>query len=118
MDTPTPLTPAVFYILLALATGEKHGYGIMKQVRDDSNGSVKMGNGTMYGSLKRMLADDLIAEAGDHIDPHMDDERRRYYRLTERGKQALNAEMARYAETVSILLKRNLITCSAATGNR
>jgi DNA-binding PadR family transcriptional regulator len=118
MDTPTPLTPAVFYILLALATGEKHGYGIMKQVRDDSNGAVKMGNGTMYGSLKRMLAADLIAEAGDRVDPRMDDERRRYYRLTERGQETLNAEMARYAETVSILRQRNLIARTVGDTNR
>jgi len=109
MDTSTPLTPAVFYILLALATGEKHGYEIMKQVKQDASGKVKMGNGTMYGSLKRMLADDLIAEAGDRIDSRLDDERRRYYQLTERGRRALNAEMERYVETVSLLHKRNLI---------
>ena len=109
MDTPTPLTPAVFYILLALATGEKHGYEIMKQVKQDASGKVKMGNGTMYGSLKRMLADGLIAEAGDRIDPQLDDERRRYYQLTERGRHALNAEMQRYVETVSLLRERKLI---------
>ncbi len=61
----TPLTPAVFYILLALSGGEKHGYEIMKQVKHDSQGQVKMGTGTLYGSLKRMLADGLIAEAGE-----------------------------------------------------
>lgn len=118
MDTSTPLTPAVFYILLALATGEKHGYGIMKQVREDSNGAVKMGNGTMYGSLKRMLAADLVADAGDRVDPRMDDERRRYYRLTERGQQALKAEMARYARTVSLLRERNLLARTSADQNR
>jgi DNA-binding PadR family transcriptional regulator len=109
MDTYTPLTPAVFYILLALASGEKHGYGIMKQVRLDANGQVKMGNGTMYGCLKRMLADGLIVDAGDHVDPALDDERRRYYRLTENGKRALNAEIKRYADTVSLLRERKLL---------
>jgi len=109
MDTSTPLTPAVFYILLALATGEKHGYEIMKQVKQDASGKVKMDNGTMYGSLKRMLADDLIAEAGDRVDPQLDDERRRYYQLTERGRRALNAEMQRYVETVSLLRERKLV---------
>src|SRR6185437_3455660 len=93
-----PLTPAVFYILLALAAGERHGYQIMKQVKQDSQGQVKMGTGTLYGSLKRMLADGLIAEAGERPDPALDDERRRYYRLTELGQQALNAELRRYAE--------------------
>ncbi|MGI8550530.1 MAG: PadR family transcriptional regulator [Dehalococcoidia bacterium] len=109
MDISTPLSPAVFYILLALGTGEKHGYAIMKQVKQDAGGSVKMGNGTMYGSLKRMLADDLIAEAGDRTDPRMDDERRRYYRLTEHGRRALHVEMERYVMTVALLRKRNLI---------
>src|SRR5215471_10779058 len=103
MNTLPPLTPAVFYILLALATGERHGYEIMKQVKRDANGRVKMGNGTMYGSLKRMLADGLIAEAGDRIDPNLDDERRRYYRITDTGRRALNAEMQRYMETAALL---------------
>ena len=118
MDTSHPLTPAVFYILLALASGEKHGYGIMKQVKHDANGKVKMGNGTMYGSLKRMLADALIEEAGDWIDPQMDDERRRYYRLTERGRRALNAEMQRYVETVALLRQRNLLARAALGGGQ
>src|SRR5262245_42295938 len=60
----SPLTPAVFYILLALASGDKHGYEIMKQVKKDAGNSVKMGNGTLYGSLKRMLADQLIEDTG------------------------------------------------------
>lgn len=106
METPTPLTPAVFYILLALATGDKHGYAIMQQVRRDANGRVKMGNGTMYGSLKRMLADDLIAAAGERVDPALDDERRHYYRITDAGRRALNAEMQRYLETAALLHER------------
>ena len=107
-ETLTPLTPAVFYILLALATGEKHGYEIMKLVKDDSDGKVKMGSGTLYGSIKRMLADQLIEEAGDRVNPTIDDERRRYYQLTALGRQALNIEMQRYIEVVSIARKRNL----------
>jgi len=109
-DEPlTPLTPAVFYILLALATGEKHGYEIMKQVKQDSSGQVKMGTGTLYGSLKRMLADGLIVEAGERPDPTLDDERRRYYRLTELGRQAFEAELARYARVVSLASERHLL---------
>jgi DNA-binding PadR family transcriptional regulator len=117
MDTPMPLTPAVFYILLALATGERHGYEIMKQVKRDANGRVKMGNGTMYGSLKRMLADGLITEAGDRIDPDLDDERRRYYRITDAGRNALNAEMQRYLETAALLRERGLIAGIPAEGH-
>jgi DNA-binding PadR family transcriptional regulator len=104
-----PLTPAVLYILLALAGADKHGYQIMKQVKRDSQDQVKMGTGTLYGSLKRMLADGLIEEAGERPDPALDDERRRYYRLTERGRQALNAELRRYAEVVSLAEQRRLL---------
>jgi DNA-binding PadR family transcriptional regulator len=111
-DEPlTPLTPAVFYILLALATGEKHGYEIMKQVKQDSSGQVKMGTGTLYGSLKRMLADGLIEEAGERPDSALDDERRRYYRLTDLERQAFTAELQRYEEVVSIAQRRRLVGC-------
>jgi DNA-binding PadR family transcriptional regulator len=101
-----PLTPAVFYILLALAMGDKHGYQIMKQVKHDSQGRVTMGSGTLYGSLKRMLADGLLEEAGDRPDPALDDERRRYYRVTELGRRAFLAELQRYREVVSLAHQR------------
>lgn len=104
-----PLTPAVFYILLALSGDEKHGYEIMKHVKQDSQDQVKMGTGTLYGSLKRMLADGLIAEAGERPDPELDDVRRRYYRLTARGRQALDAELRRYAQVVSLAGQRRLL---------
>jgi DNA-binding PadR family transcriptional regulator len=112
MDTSTshpPLTPAVFYILLALAGGEKHGYEIMKRVKQDSQSQVKMGTGTLYGSLKRMLVDGLIEEAGDRPDPALDDERRRYYQLTALGRQAFEMELARYAQVVSLASQRRLL---------
>jgi DNA-binding PadR family transcriptional regulator len=102
-----PLTPAVFYILFSLATGEKHGYEIMKQVQQDTLGKIKMGNGTLYGSMKRMLVDGLIEDAGDKVDP--DNERRKYYQLTALGEQALYAEMQRYLQTVLLMQKRQLI---------
>jgi DNA-binding PadR family transcriptional regulator len=106
---PIPLTPAVFSILLALASGEKHGYEIMKQVKRDSQGQVKMGAGTLYGSLKRMLADRLIAEAGERPNLALDDERRRYYRMTELGQRTFAAEMRRYAAVVTIAQERRLL---------
>ena len=112
-----PLTPAVFYILLALASGEKHGYEIMKQVKHDSQEQVKMGTGTLYGSLKRMLADGLIEEAGERPDPSLDDERRRYYRLTDLGSRAFQAELQRYNEVVSIAQRRRLLTNPAREGS-
>jgi DNA-binding PadR family transcriptional regulator len=68
-----------------------------------------MGNGTLYGSIKRMLADDLVADAGDKVDPSSDDERRRYYTLTELGRQVLTAEMQRYHELVTLIQQRGLL---------
>jgi len=106
----TPLTPAVLHILLSLATSEKHGYEIMKQVKQDTQGQVKMGSGTLYGSIKRMLAANLIEEAGDKIDPALDDERRRYYRLTAFGKPSLDMELQRYSDLVSIAQNRGLLS--------
>src|SRR5690606_14325596 len=100
--TFTPLTPAVLYILIALSSGDKHGYGIMKQVEEDSEGKVSMGNGTLYGSLKRMCDAGLVAEADKKVDPDMDDQRRIYYKITGLGKKNLAAELERYQRVVSL----------------
>ena len=80
-------TPAVLHILLALSTEERHGYGIMKQVEPESQGKVKMGPGTLYGSLGRMMDAGLIRESDKKVDPAMDDERRIYYTLTGLGAE-------------------------------
>lgn len=106
-STP-PLTPAVFHILLALSNGERHGYGIMKQVEADSQGKVSMGPGTLYGSLKRMLDAGLVRESDKRIDPEMDDERRIYYQITGLGAEALAAELERYKRIVSLAQERKL----------
>jgi len=97
-----PLTPAVLHILLALSTEERHGYGIMKQVAADSEGKVKMGPGTLYGSVGRMLEAGLIEESDKRVDPEMDDERRIYYKITGEGQGALGAEVARYRGVVAV----------------
>lgn len=112
----SPLTPAVFHILLSLATGEKHGYEIMKQVRQDTGGKVKMGNGTLYGSLKRMLEDRLIEEAGEKVGA--DEERRKYYRLTGLGRTVLDAEVQRYLETAALIRSRDLVPGLNRAGSR
>ena len=104
-----PLTPAVFYILLALSNEERHGYDIMKQVARDSSGKIKMGPGTLYGSIKRMLDTGLIEEAEEKPDPSLDDQRRRYYSITSLGKKLLSAEIMRYKQAVSIAQQRNLL---------
>ena len=103
-----PLTPAVLHILLALSTQERHGYGIMKQVESDSQGKVKMGPGTLYGSLGRMIDAGLIRESDKKVDPKMDDERRVYYKITAPGQKALAAELERYREVVAVAKQMRL----------
>ncbi len=91
----TPLTPAVFQILLALSEQEMHGYRIMQAVQRNSNGQVRMGPGTLYGSIKRMMEDGLIEKSGQRPDPDLDDERRRYYCLTVLGRNTVSEEAMR-----------------------
>jgi DNA-binding PadR family transcriptional regulator len=104
-----PLTPAVFNILLALADSEKHGYGIMLEVEANTNGQVLMGPGTLYGSIKRMLKAGLIEESDERTDPEMDDQRRRYYRLTDLGRRILSMEAERLASQVMIAKSKNVL---------
>lgn len=111
-----PLTPAVFHILLALSTGERHGYGIMKQVEADSQGKVSMGPGTLYGSIKRMLDARLIQESDKRIDPELDDARRIYYQITGAGAQALAAELERYKSIVTLAQERKLYPKTITNG--
>jgi DNA-binding PadR family transcriptional regulator len=112
----TPLTPAVLHILLALSTQERHGYGIMKQVETDSQGKVKMGPGTLYGSLGRMIDAGLIRESNKKVDPKMDDERRVYYKITGLGQKALVAELERYRDVVEVAKKKQLAQGSLTYG--
>jgi DNA-binding PadR family transcriptional regulator len=108
------LTPAVFHILLALSIEDRHGYAIMKQVERDSQGTVTMGAGTLYGSLKRMLDASLVEQTEPRVDP--DDERRIYYRLTEKGRQAFRAEVARITHLATLAAARSL--APEGTGQR
>ena len=95
-----PLTPAVFHILLALADGERHGYAIMREVEALTDGKMRIGPGTLYGSIKRLLAGGLIEESDERPDPELDDERRRYYRLTDFGQWVVTAEAERLLHLV------------------
>lgn len=106
---PTPLTPAVFHILLALADGRKHGYAIMKQTEADSGGYLHMGPGTLYGSLQRMSAAGLVEELEE-----LDDERRRYYRLTGAGERALAGELTRWRRALAMAKKKGVQVPSRA----
>lgn len=91
-----------FYILLSLAIKSKHGYEIMKQVEQDSARKISLGPGTLYGAIKRMLTSDLIEEVPG------DDSRRKYYTLTEKGRQLLSSELERYNDTVALAKRNNL----------
>lgn len=95
-----PLTPATLNILLALVDEERHGYGIMREVSRRTGGRVNLGPGTLYTSIKRMILDEFIEESDERPDPGMDDQRRRYYRLTHFGRRVLSAEIERLESLV------------------
>ena len=107
-ETYVPLSPAVFNILLALADGDKHGYGIMLEVEVNTGGQVNMGPGTLYGSIKRMLKAGLICESDERPDPDLDDQRRRYYGLTGLGRKVLQAESQRLVNQVAVVQRKNV----------
>jgi DNA-binding PadR family transcriptional regulator len=115
-ESMLPLTPAVFHILLALADGERHGYGIMQEVAVRTDGTMRMGPGTLYGSIKRMLADGLIEASDERPDPELDDERRRYYRLTNFGQRVAQAEARRLEQVVRIAQAKRILSGPEAIG--
>ncbi len=104
MDEPPtdllPLPTAQLHILMALATGDKHGYAIMQEVELFTGGAVTMGPGTLYGAVKQMLTSGFIEESDERPDPELDDQRRRYYRMTNRGEHVLDAEVGRLEHLV------------------
>jgi DNA-binding PadR family transcriptional regulator len=104
-----PLTPAVLNILLALADRERHGYGLMREVEGRSGGEVRLGPGTLHGSIKRMLADGLNEESDERPDPEMNDQRRRYYRITDFGRRVAGAEAERLASLVDMAREKKLL---------
>src|SRR5689334_8103337 len=104
-----PLTPPVFHILLALADEERHGYGIMQDVAAQTGGSLQLGPGTLYGCLKRMLSAGLVEESDERPDPALDDERRKYYRMTPLGQQVVRAEAQRLERAVTAARDRRLL---------
>jgi len=108
IDQVLPLTPTVFHILLALADQERHGYGIMQEVTMMTQNRVRMAPGTLYGSIKRMLKANLIEESDERPDPELDDERRRYYRLTDFGRQVLAAEARRLSTLIDVAQTKHI----------
>ncbi len=102
------VTPAMFHVLLALADGEKHGYAIIKEVAELTGDRVRLSAGTLYGIIKRLLTDGLILESGRRPAAALDDERRRYYRLTRAGEAVARAEAARLAEVLALARAKKL----------
>ena len=109
-----PLTPPMFHILLALADKDRHGYEIMREVDERSEGQVRLGPGTLYGSIKRMLNDGLIEELEERPDPELDDERRRYYRLSTFGRRIAVAEAERLEKLVRSARAKKLLSARGA----
>ncbi|HEY6227651.1 MAG TPA: PadR family transcriptional regulator [Verrucomicrobiae bacterium] len=104
-----PLTPATFHILLALGGDERHGYAIMQEVAEATGGRIRLGPGTLYGAIKKLVADGLIEEADERPDPVLDDSRRRYYRLTKHGARVATAEAQRLAQLVKLARRKKLL---------
>lgn len=103
------LPPAVFHILLALAEEAQHGYAIIRAISARTEGSVRIGAGTLYRSIQKMLEDGLIVEMDDRPAPDEDDERRRYYRITPMGRRAARAEASRLADLVKLAKASGLV---------
>ena len=113
-ETTAVLTPAVFHILLALSDGNSHGYGIMQDVESFTRGELRLGPGTLYRSIQRMLVDGLIEELEIALHDESDDDRRRHYRLTTKGLEIAQREARRLADLVDVARRRNLLSKRAA----
>jgi DNA-binding PadR family transcriptional regulator len=110
-QTFIPLKTHWFHIMLSLAGGEQHGYGIMQEVLNRTTGKVRLWPATLYGSIKRLIEAELIEESDERPAPELDDARRRYYRLTPLGRRVLDAECERLQELVrTIRVKQRLVT--------
>ena len=108
VDHFLPLTPALLHTLLALADGEKHGYAIIKEIARRTDDGVRLSAGTLYALVKRALGDGLIVESDNRPDAALDDERRRYYRLTPLGRSVAEAEVGRLQAVVDLARAKNL----------
>jgi DNA-binding PadR family transcriptional regulator len=114
-DAPAFLTPAVFHVLIALADGPSHGYGIMQEVDQFTAGATRLGPGTLYRSIQRMLVDGLIEELTIAAHDESDDDRRRYYRLTAKGLATAKSEAERLSRLVGAAQQRKLIKRTRGT---
>jgi DNA-binding PadR family transcriptional regulator len=108
-DELLPLSPPMFQVLIAVADGEKHGYAIIKEVARRTGGKIKLGAGTLYAIIRRFESEGVIEESAERPDPALDDERRRYYRLTKFGREVAVAEATRMEESLRMAAAKKLI---------
>jgi len=104
-----PLPSAAFQILLSLVDEDLHGYGIMRQVADQTGGRMRLGPGTLYRSIQALLEEKLIAEVGAREDAKLGNERRRYYRLTSAGRKLARSEAERLADLLRVARAKNIL---------
>lgn len=105
-----PLSPAMFQVLMALADGDKHGYAVLKEILRRSGGEVRLSPGTLYGIINRLLSEGMVVESRQRPDPSLDDERRRYYHLTDFGHQVACAEAERLETMVAQARAKRLLS--------
>jgi DNA-binding PadR family transcriptional regulator len=117
-DAQLPLTPAVFHILLALADQDRHGYAIILDIAERTGGAMRLGTGTLYTAISRLLEQGLVEEPDERPDAGEDDERRRYYRLTPFGRDVANAEARRLAALVKMARARGITGLAAEARGR
>lgn len=108
-DSLLPLTPGMFQVLIALADGEKHGYAVIKEVSRRTGGEISFSAGTLYTIIRRFVQEGVVAESDARPDPALDDERRRYYRLTDFGRDVARAEARRMETALGMARAKNLI---------
>jgi DNA-binding PadR family transcriptional regulator len=108
-DACLPLTPAMFQVLIALADGEKHGYAVLKEVARRTDGRVTLSPGTLYAILRRFVAEGIVVESEERPDPALDDERRRYYGMTDFGRAVAHAEARRMETALGMARAKSLI---------
>lgn len=97
-----PLSLPIFHMLLSLTEGERHGYALKREILQRTNRQVNLGSGALYGAINKMLEQGLVVESDERPDPHLDDERRRYYRITSLGRRVVHAELARLRALVQV----------------
>ena len=101
-DRLLPLSLPIFHMLLSLSEGERHGYALKRETLQRTEGKLNLASGALYGSINKMLGEGLIVESDERPDPHLDDERRRYYRITPTGRSVLQAEAVRLRQLVRL----------------